>query len=113
MINLIANLKSQKTKSKPIELSQDFCVADYLADKRFNTPEKQLLFKLRSRILGVKAHLKQVIVLNINYLNSKPSSIDLNTIYGSTEQKRMIIKIYSGAWSLRFQKLSDVMQIIV
>ena len=59
-INHLQFLNTQKkkhSKSEHLNCIQ-LKVAEYLKDSRFNTREKQLLFKLRSRTLDVKQNLK-------------------------------------------------------
>ena len=59
-INHLQFLNTQKkkhSKSEHLNCIQ-LKVAEYLKDSRFNTREKQLLFKLRSRTLDVKQNFK-------------------------------------------------------
>ena len=99
--------------------------ADYLADSRFSTKEKQLLFKLRSKTLDVKqnfggqksnpwciscslfqetqSHLLQCpeLVKNLGYIEGRTSTLNENFVYGSLKQQEMIVKIYSDILDVR------------
>ena len=100
-------------------------VAKYLEDPSFNTKQKQLLFKLRSRTLDVKAnfrgqnsdilciscglfsetqsHLLQCpqLVTSLNYLCGKTSKLNEMDIYGNTEKQKIIVNIYSDLLEVR------------
>jgi hypothetical protein len=68
-LKYLSSLKQNHSKAKFLnctELKQ----ADYLADSRFSSKEKQLLFKLRSKTLDVKQPL--VYLLWLVSRNSKP-----------------------------------------
>ena len=94
-------------------------MAEYLTDSRLDTKKKELLFKLRSRTLDVKAnfgaksdnkwciscglfeenqgHLLQCppLIRNLKYLTQKASQLNENHIYGNLEQQIQIVNIYS------------------
>ena len=111
-------LKDKHSKSNYLDCSE-LKVADYLKDPRLDTKKKQLLFKLRSRTLEVKAnfgtrfenpwciscgqvretqgHLLQCppLVKNLKYLSEKDSKLNENDIYGSLDKQIQIVNIYS------------------
>jgi hypothetical protein len=126
-INMLKNLSELKRKhSKAKFLScAELKPANYIQDSRFNTKEKQLLFKLRSKTLDVKenfrglnnnpwciacglfpetqSHLLQCpqLVIGLKYPNLKTSRLNENFIYGNMEQQQMIVKIYSEVLEIR------------
>ena len=118
------NLKKIHSKSnflKCTEVKQ----ADYIQHTGFNTKEKQLLFKLRSKTLDVKqnvkgqnknpwcsscglfqetqSHLLQCpeLVKNLHYLRGKTSKLEENFVYGSLAQQSIIVKIYCDILEIR------------
>ena len=105
-------------------------MAEYLNNPRFNTRQKQLLFKLRSRTLDVKcnfrgqfidlwciscglfpesqSHILQCpeLVTKLNYLAGKTSCLNENCIYGDIEEQLKIVNIYSDLLEER-EKLKE------
>ena len=100
--------------------------AEYLTNPDFNTKQKQLLFKLRSRTLDVKvnfrgqhmnnilciscglvpesqSHILQCppIVTRLNYLSDKTSKLNELDIYGDLESQKKIVNIYSDILEIR------------
>ena len=122
-------LKKNHTKSKFLDCTQ-LKMATYLNNPNFNTQQKQLLFKLRSRTLDVKlnfpgqhgdlwciscglfpesqAHLLQCpqIVTKLNYLIGKTSKLNEFDIYGDIRKQQVIVNIYSELLEVR-EKLKD------
>ena len=123
------NLKKKHSKSKHLDCSRSR-TADYLNNTNFNTKQKRLLFKLRSRTLDVKlnfrgqqsnilciscglfpesqSHLLQCpqIVTRLNYLNGKTSKLNELDIYGDIESQKRIVNIYSDILEVR-EKLKN------
>ena len=98
--------------------------AEYIEDTSFTTREKRLLFKLRSKTLDVEmnfpgpntslwctyvlfpesqGHLLQcpAIVVHLGYLTGKTSKLNENHIYGTAEEQKVIVKIYSDILEIR------------
>ena len=117
-------MKKEHTKSKEL-VCTDIKIADYIQDSRFNTKQKQLLFRLRSKTLDVKqnfkgnnnnpwciscglfqetqSHLLQCpkLVPNLQYKQGTTSKPNENFVYGSLEQKKIIVNIYSDILEAR------------
>ena len=111
-------MKKSHSKSEYLNCSE-LKTAKYLEDPSFNTKQKQLLFKLRSRTLDVKAnfrgqncdiicnscglfpetqsHLLQCpqLVTRVSYLCGQTSKLNEMDIYGSTEKQKIMVNIYS------------------
>ena len=126
-INQLKQLNDmKKTHSKSEHLNcSELELAKYLEDPSFNTKQKQLLFKLRSRTLDVKAnfrgqnsdimciscglfpetqsHLLQCpqLVSRLKYLCDKTSKLNEMDIYGNTEKQKIIVNIYSDLLEVR------------
>ena len=120
----LSSLKQKHSKAKFLNCTV-LKQADYLADARFSTKEKQLLFKLRSKTLDVKhnfggpktnpwctscglfvetqSHLLQCpeLVKNLSYIEGRTSTLNENFVYGSLKQQEMIVKIYSDILDVR------------
>ena len=118
------NMKKTHSKSEYLNCSE-LELAKYLEDPSFNTKQKQLLFKLRSRTLDVKAnfrgqnsdimciscglfpetqsHLLQCpqLVSRLKYLCDKTSKLNEMDIYGNTEKQKIIVNIYSDLLEVR------------
>ena len=114
----LASLKRKHSKSEFVNCTE-FKTAEYLKDPVFDTKQKQLLFKLRSRTLDVKqnfpgqhrdlwcrscglfpesqSHLLQCpqLVSRVSYLVGKTSILDENDIY------KDIINIFSDLLEVR------------
>ena len=132
--NFLQHLESLKLKhSKSKSLSCDVLkVADYIQSPLFSTTEKELLFKLRSRTLDVKenfpgqygspycgscglfpetqSHLLQCpeIAPKLKTINRNFSDVDENLIYGSIEEQRIIVSIYSEVLQVRENLKEDI-----
>ena len=113
-LQYLESLKKKHSKAEHLNCSE-LKQADYLHDQNFSTHEKRLLFKLRSKTIDVKqnfpglnkdmwctscglfpenqSHLLQCPALVV--LAGETSTLNENYIYGSTEQKRSIVKIFS------------------
>ena len=133
MLKNLSELKKKHSKSKYLSCAE-LKPADYILDSRFNTKEKQLLFRLRSKTLDVKenfrgmnknpwclscglfpetqSHLLQCpqLVVCLKYSNLKTSRINENFIYGNMNQQQMIVKIYSEVLEIRenFQQTLEI-----
>ena len=128
-LNFLHNMKQKHTKSKFLKFS-DLKTAEYLKDPEFNTREKHILFKLRSRTLDVKmnfrgqhkdvwciscglfpefqSHLLQCpqLVVRLNYLAGKTSRLNENDIYKDVKRQKVIVSIYSDILEVR-EKLKN------
>ena len=118
--------KLKKNHSKLVYLNcQDIKPAEYLNCPQFNTKQKQLLFRLRSKTLDVKmnfrgqykdlwciscglfpesqGHLIQCpqLVTKLNYLSGKTSKLNENDIYSNMEKQEVILKIYNDILEVR------------
>ena len=120
----LSALKEKHSKSTFVNTSK-LKVADYIISPLFSTREKQLLFKRRSRTLDVKQnfpgqfsspwciscglfqetqqHLLHCpeIVSKLSYLNQNLSAISEDLVYGSIQQQRIIVNIYSDILEVR------------
>ena len=129
MVKKLNELKKKHSKAKYLSCSK-LKPAEYIEDSDFNTQEKQLLFKLRSKTLDVKenfkglnsnpwciscglfpetqSHLLQCpqLVIDLSYLDVKASKLNENYIYGNLKQQKMIVKIYSDILEIR-EKLHE------
>ena len=118
------NQKKIHSKSKALDCTK-LETAEYLKSAKFNTKQKQLLFKLRSKTLDVKqnfpgkpgspwcrtcklfpefqSHLLQCpeIVTKLNYLDLKTSTINENMIYSDLQKQEIIVNIYSDILEIR------------
>ena len=65
-------LKGKHSKVKDIEY-ENLSMQAYLSDKRFSSKEKQLLFKLRTKMIDVKGNFKNMYPGHLK-LSSKPGS---------------------------------------
>ena len=126
------DLKKNHSKSEHLDCSQ-LRTAEYLNNPDFNTKQKQLLFKLRSRTLDVKVnfrgqHLNNILCIScglvpesqshllqcpqlvsrLNYLSDKTSNMNELDIYGDTESQKRIVNIYSDILEIR-EKLKHEM----
>ena len=123
-LQYLNDIKKTHSKAKYL-ICSEVKLAEYLQHPSFNTTQKQLLFKLRSKTLDVKqnfknqhktpwcrscglfqetqAHLLQCpkLVINLQYLQGKTSTLNENFIYGSIKQQEMIVKIYSDILKVR------------
>ena len=132
MVKKLNELKQKHSKAKYLSCSK-MKPAEYIDDPDFNTQEKQLLFKLRSKTLDVKANFKGLnsnpwciscglfpetqshllqcpqLVIDLTYLDMKASSLNENYIYGNLKQQKMIIRIYNDIIEVRekFQKIPE------
>ena len=133
-LKYLESLKKKHSKAEHLNCSE-LKQADYLHDQNFSTHEKRLLFKLRSKTIDVKqnfpglnkdmwctscglfpenqSHLLQcpALVVHLGYLAGETSTLNENYIYGSTEQKRSIVKIFSDILEVRDnlqQKMRDL-----
>ena len=132
MVKKLNELKQKHSKAKYLSCSK-MKPAEYIGDPDFNTQEKQLLFKLRSKTLDVKANFKGLnsnpwciscglfpetqshllqcpqLVIDLTYLDMKASSLNENYIYGNLKQQKMIIRIYNDIIEVRekFQKIPE------
>ena len=117
-------MKKNHSKSKYLNCSE-VRTADYLTEPDFNTKQKQLLFKLRSRTLDVKlnfqgqhnniwciscglfpesqSHLLQCpqLVTRLNYLWGKTSKLNEFDIYSDVKRQKIIVNIYSDLLEVR------------
>ena len=124
MVKKLNELKRKHSKAQYLSCTK-LKTAEYIEDSTFNTPDKQLLFKLRSKTLDVKenfkglnsnpwciscglfpetqSHLLQCpqLVIDLTYLDIKASTLNENYIYGSLKQQQMIVKIYSDILEVR------------
>ena len=124
MLKQLAELKKKHSKAKYLDCSE-LKPAKYIQDSRFNTSEKHLLFKLRSKTLDVKEnfkgqnkspwcttcglfpetqnHLLQCpeLVIHLKYMNVNFSTLNEIFIYGNIHQQQMIVKIYSDIIEIR------------
>ena len=123
-LHFLASLKRKHSKSEFLNCTE-FKTAEYLKDPVFNTKQKQLLFKLRSRTLDVKqnfpgqhrdlwcrscglfpesqSHLLQCpqLVSRVSYLVGKTSILDENDIYKDITKQQIIVNIYSDLLEVR------------
>ena len=133
MSKKLSELKKKHSKSEFLSCAE-LKPADYILDSRFNTKEKQLLFKLRSKTLDVKenfkglynnpwciscglfpetqSHLLQCpqLVVGLNYPDLRTSRLNENFIYGNMAQQQMIVKIYSEVLEIR-EKFHQTLEI--
>ena len=131
MLETVSELKKKHSKVKFLSCAE-LKPANYNQDSRFNTKEKQLLFKLRSKTLDVKenfrglnnnpwciacglfpetqSHLLQCpqLVIGLKYPNLKTSRLNENFIYGSIEQQQTIVKIYGDILEIRDNLQNDL-----
>ena len=118
------NIKKNHSKSEYLNC-QELRTAEYLNSPKFNTQQKQLLFRLRSRTLDVKmnfpgqhkdllciscgvypesqGHLLQCpkLIANLGYLADKTSKLNEYDIYGDIEKQQIIVNIYSDILEVR------------
>lgn len=130
-LNYLDGLKKGHSKSRYLVCTK-LIQADYIQDPIFTTREKRLLFKLRSKTLDVKknfpglhkdlwcsscglfpelqSHLLQcpALVVHLDYISGKTSTLNENWIYGNTEQQQSIVKIYSDILEIRDSLQSDL-----
>lgn len=109
-------------------------MAEYIKDSRFSLKKKQLLFKLRSRTLDVKANFKNgnqnpwcsscglfaetqghllqcpTLVQNLHYLRGKTSKLNENDIYSTIEKQEIIVNIYSDILEVRENLKEDAVK---
>ena len=126
-INFLKQLKDLRTKhSKSANLKcDDLKTAEYINSPRFSLEEKQLLFKLRSRTLNIKANFKNQhkdqwciscglsqetqshllecseIVKKLGYVAGKNKKHNENFVYGSLEEQEIIVKVYGDILQIR------------
>jgi hypothetical protein len=123
-LKYLNGLKEKLSKAKHLncrELKQ----AEYIQNSTFTTREKRLLFKLRSKTLDVKqnfpglnkdpwcsscglfpenqSHLLQcpALVVHLDYLSGKTSTLNELFIYGNREQQQTIVNIFSDILEVR------------
>ena len=123
-LKYLNGLKEKHSKAKHLncrELKQ----AEYIQNSTFTTREKRLLFKLRSKTLDVKqnfpglnkdpwcsscglfpenqSHLLQcpALVVHLDYLTGKTSTLNELFIYGNREQQQTIVNIFSDILEVR------------
>ena len=118
------NIKKNHSKSEYLNC-QELKTAEYLNSPKFNTKQKQLLLRLRSRTLDVKmnfpgqhkdmlcisctlfpesqGHLLQCpqLVTKLNYLSGKTSKLNEYDIYGNIEKQQITVNIYSDILEVR------------
>ena len=123
-LHFLKTLKKKHTKSEFLDCTE-LKTAEYLKAPVFNTKQKQLLFKLRSRTLDVKSnfpghhrdllcrscgiyqesqgHLLQCapLVSRINYLEGNSSKLNENDIYKDIMKQQIIVNIYSDLLEVR------------
>ena len=126
-INFLQHLRDLKAKhSKSANLKCDeLKTAEYINSPRFSLEEKQLLFKLRSRTLDVKANFRNQykdhwciscglsletqshllecpeILKKLGYVVDKNKKHNENLIYGTLEEQEVIIKVYGDILKIR------------
>ena len=124
MLKNLSELKKKHSKAKFLSCAE-LKPANYIQDSRFNTKEKQMLFKLRSITLYVNENLRELnntpwciscglfpetqshllqcpqLVNGRKYSNLKTSRLNANFIYGNINQQQMIVKIYIEVLEIR------------
>ena len=129
-IEYLERLQRKNSKSKQIDM-RDMRISPYLKDIRFSKTERELLFKLRSKTISVKAnfpnayfnnnmlcdlcelfpctqsHPLQCPKLLTNLVVDKKLKIDESFLYGDVDQQLVYVKIYKQYWDLREQILSE------
>ena len=122
--NFLESLKKKHSKSEFLNCTE-IKTAEYLKNPLFNTKQKQLLFKLRSRTLDVKlnfpgqhrdllcrscglypesqSHILQCpqLVTKVEYLKGNTSRLNENDIYKDIMKQQTIVNIYSDLLEVR------------
>ena len=123
-LNFLGSLKKKHSKSEFLNCTE-VKTAEYLKNPLFNTKQKQLLFKLRSRTLDVKvnfpgqhrdllcrscglypesqSHILQCpqLVTKVDYLKGNTSRLIENDIYKDIMKQQTIVNIYSDLLEVR------------
>ena len=128
-LDYIEGLKKKHSKSEHFETS-NLKTADYLTDNRFTKSQRELLFKLRSKTVQVKANFRngniqnmiceicqlftctQEHVLQCPVLTQKctivnTANVKHSFIYGNVEQQLLYTQIYNQFWEAR-QSILDL-----
>ena len=132
-LEYLNNWKKKHTKSTHLDCTDH---KDGWIYKRFKvqSENKQLLFKLRSRTLDVKANFKNgnqnpwcsscglfaetqghllqcpTLVQNLHYLRGKTSKLNESDIYSTIEKQEIIVNIYSDILEVRENLKEDAVK---